>query len=354
MPQPADSALEVKTADGGGSKQHSKDATETAIAGTGADTAQAVDAAVAGAQQVQAPAPVDDTSTPAGATPATRTAAVASPAASVPASANLIVGASGKSEKVVAALGAEPEPPAAADDAKAERAKMMQEAAKPALAVKADQAEVAKPDTPKAKLDAPATAGKDAAASHQAKPDDAAAAQATTAAAAQAAKPDAGPDAARAVAALAQPPQANLPPTPPQMVPIEIGLQALRNGSSTFQIRLDPDELGRVEVKLHIGSDSKVSASLVVDRVDTLHLLQREAKTLERAFEQAGLKANGDDLQFSLRQDNGGQGGRQQGDTSRFASSRTPEHDDAPQPVQPVLSRLTMTRALAGGLDIQI
>jgi hypothetical protein len=83
-------------------------------------------------------------------------------------------------------------------------------------------------------------------------------------------------------------------------------------------------------------------------------LLQREAKTLERAFEQAGLKANGDDLQFSLRQDSGGQGGRQQGDTSRFASSRTPERDDALQPVQPVLSRLTMTRALAGGLDIQI
>jgi flagellar hook-length control protein FliK len=143
------------------------------------------------------------------------------------------------------------------------------------------------------------------------------------------------------------------------MVPIEIGLQALRNGSSTFQIRLDPDELGRVEVKLHIGSDSKVSASLVVDRVDTLHMLQREAKTLERAFEQAGLKSNGDDLQFSLRQDGRGQNGggqnTHQHDSAGASAVRSAADEDSTvPPLPPALQRLTMSRALAGGRDIQI
>ncbi len=119
-------------------------------------------------------------------------------------------------------------------------------------------------------------------------------------------------------ASLIQPPkpegaQAHLAKAiPPSAVPIEIGLRALQ-GAREFQIRLDPAELGRVEVRLEIGDDKSVSAKVVVDRVETLHLLQREAKTLERAFEQAGLKSSDSGIDISLR-DHGQQSNQQRGE----------------------------------------
>jgi len=108
-------------------------------------------------------------------------------------------------------------------------------------------------------------------------------------------------------------------PTPVHMVPIEIGLRAM-SGSKQFDIRLDPAELGRVDVNLSISDKGEVSARLVVDRVETLHLLQRDARTLERAFEQAGLKPSDGGVDISLRDPS---------DQSAFRQNR--QHDEAPQ-----------------------
>ncbi len=103
---------------------------------------------------------------------------------------------------------------------------------------------------------------------------------------------------------LLPPPEAPLPQgakaIPPSAVPVEIGLRTLQ-GLREFQIRLDPAELGRVDVRLEINDDKSVSARVVVDRVETLHLLQRDAKTLERAFEQAGLKSSDSGIDITLR-----------------------------------------------------
>lgn len=108
-------------------------------------------------------------------------------------------------------------------------------------------------------------------------------------------------------------------PTPIHVVPIEIGLRAM-SGSRQFDIRLDPDELGRVDVSLSISDKGEVSARLVVDRVETLHLLQRDARTLERAFEQAGLKPSDAGVDISLRDPS---------DQSAFRQNR--QQDEAPQ-----------------------
>ena len=103
---------------------------------------------------------------------------------------------------------------------------------------------------------------------------------------------------------LLPPPEAPLPhgakAIPPSAVPVEIGLRTLQ-GLREFQIKLDPAELGRVDVRLEINDDKTVSARVVVDRVETLHLLQRDAKTLERAFEQAGLKSSDSGIDITLR-----------------------------------------------------
>lgn len=118
----------------------------------------------------------------------------------------------------------------------------------------------------------------------------------------------AGLDRPVAASALNRAPE-TLRPTPLQMLPIEIGMQAVR-GVTNFQIRLDPAELGRVDVKLQIRENGEVNASLVVDRVETLQMLRRDASTLQNAFEQAGLKQSPDGLSFSLRGE--GREGQQQ------------------------------------------
>jgi flagellar hook-length control protein FliK len=122
----------------------------------------------------------------------------------------------------------------------------------------------------------------------------------------------------RALAALPTPHagQDALRPTPLQMLPIEIGMQAMR-GVTKFQIRLDPAELGRVDVKLEIREDGQVKANLVVDRVETLAMLKRDAQTLQQAFEQAGLRQSPDGLQFSLRGESQQREGQREGEARR-------------------------------------
>ena len=48
-----------------------------------------------------------------------------------------------------------------------------------------------------------------------------------------------------------------------------------------FTLRLDPAELGRVNVRLSFGQDNSVEARLVVERPETYGLLQRDAHALE-------------------------------------------------------------------------
>jgi flagellar hook-length control protein FliK len=141
-------------------------------------------------------------------------------------------------------------------------------------------------------------------------------------------------------------------------LPIEIGMSALK-GMKQFTIRLDPAELGKVEVKLSMDDEGKVQAKLTVDRVDTLYMLQRDARTLERAFDQAGLKTSPDSLAFNLR--DSGQGQREQG---RQDGSSFERRFGADLPDEPISDSLLMradtahirqiASAARGGIDLAI
>jgi flagellar hook-length control protein FliK len=76
----------------------------------------------------------------------------------------------------------------------------------------------------------------------------------------------------------------------------------MRDGMRRFEIRLDPPELGRIDVRLEVDRHGQATTKLTVDRPETLDLLQREARGLERALQQAGLKTDQGGLEFSLRQ----------------------------------------------------
>jgi flagellar hook-length control protein FliK len=90
---------------------------------------------------------------------------------------------------------------------------------------------------------------------------------------------------------------------------------AMQNGNSRLTVALHPAELGRVEVKLDIDKDKKVTATVVVDRPGTLDLLRNDAKALERALQDAGLQTGDGSLSFNLRDSNGQNGGAAQNGT---------------------------------------
>ena len=96
--------------------------------------------------------------------------------------------------------------------------------------------------------------------------------------------------------------QINLP-----QIAFEMARQ-VTDGRTQFQIRLDPAELGRVDVRLDIDQSGQVTARLMVERSETLDLMQRDQRGLEKALQQAGLDGSKTNLEFSLKQQGSGQG----------------------------------------------
>lgn len=173
--------------------------------------------------------------------------------------------------------------------------------------------------------------------------------------------PAALPDAARAaqnnftpasVAAQTPASAAASQPVPLQAaaLAIEIASRA-RDGMREFQIRLDPPELGRVDVKLNVDKHGQASTHLTVDRPETLDLLRRDAHSLERALQQSGLKTSDGNLEFSLRQQtpdgfNQRQARQQGGDTNGALAT---EADAASSHAE-----YQWAARLRGGVDIRI
>jgi flagellar hook-length control protein FliK len=128
-----------------------------------------------------------------------------------------------------------------------------------------------------------------------------------------------------------------------------------RAGSNQFDIRLDPPELGRIDVRLDVNRDGQVTSHVTADRQDTLDLLQQQQPQLERALEQAGLKTADNGLQFSLRDQsftgqNTGQNNSGSGHTNAQAQLVIPDAD-----LPPVNTTQIYYRAgLGSGLDIRV
>ncbi|MEA1942198.1 MAG: flagellar hook-length control protein FliK, partial [Pseudomonadota bacterium] len=75
------------------------------------------------------------------------------------------------------------------------------------------------------------------------------------------------------------------------------------NGQRVFDIRLDPAELGKVDVRLELRADNRVHAVLTAERPETLAELQRAARDLERSLNEAGLELAEDGLSFQMSED---------------------------------------------------
>jgi flagellar hook-length control protein FliK len=173
-------------------------------------------------------------------------------------------------------------------------------------------------------------------------------------------RPDAGLALAgapqRAAAPLSDLPAAAHPrPTPPHPATTQVAVSVARavdDGVDRIAIKLQPPELGRIDVRLDFGADGRVQAMVLADRPATLEILRNDARELERALAGAGLETASGGLSFGLRQHANGNG---QGGAHGFApqSSRLPS-DDAPPDDGRVPVPKHVLSAASGRLDIQV
>jgi flagellar hook-length control protein FliK len=90
---------------------------------------------------------------------------------------------------------------------------------------------------------------------------------------------------------------------------VEIAASA-RSGKTQFEVRLDPADLGRIDVRIAVDRNGQVTSHLTVEKPETLTMLQQDAPQLQQALNDAGLKTGSGGLQFSLRDQS--QSGQQQ------------------------------------------
>jgi flagellar hook-length control protein FliK len=124
-------------------------------------------------------------------------------------------------------------------------------------------------------------------------------------------------------------------------------VRQFNHGNSRFQIRLDPPELGRIDVRMHVDGDGNVHARMTVERAETLDLMQRDQRSLEKALAQAGLDSGKTNLEFSLRQNPFARDGQnpqhQQGNGSPFSRNAFAGSEAEPE----IPSTTTQYRGLA-------
>lgn len=92
----------------------------------------------------------------------------------------------------------------------------------------------------------------------------------------------------------------------PQPATEQIAMQISRaadQGVDRLSVQLKPAELGKVTIDLEIGPDNRLLAVISAERSETLDLLQRDARSLEKALAEAGVETDSGSLEFSLQGD---------------------------------------------------
>lgn len=113
---------------------------------------------------------------------------------------------------------------------------------------------------------------------------------------------------------------------------------ALKNGDTSITVKLEPAELGRVDIRLDIARDGVVRAAIVADRADTLDMLNKDSRVLERVFQDSGLKMDAGQMQFSLRGENGSsqEAYKQSGELQNYNTNVVAQEEDEDIPAQVV------------------
>ena len=84
----------------------------------------------------------------------------------------------------------------------------------------------------------------------------------------------------------------------PQVVPAVVSLVGGPPGTHQLTLRLNPLELGHVQIQIIRARDAPPDVSITAERPETLALLQRDQHQLHLALDQAGIQAEGRQVTF--------------------------------------------------------
>jgi flagellar hook-length control protein FliK len=80
-------------------------------------------------------------------------------------------------------------------------------------------------------------------------------------------------------------------------------LKGARSGEAqTLAVQLDPPELGKVRVQMKYEEGEPLKVHVVVEKADTLAMLQRDSHALQHALNEAGIRTGDSSLSFDLAQ----------------------------------------------------
>lgn len=83
-------------------------------------------------------------------------------------------------------------------------------------------------------------------------------------------------------------------------------IDGIKEGSSKILIQLEPADLGRLDIRVDMNSDGKINMTILADKSETLDLLQKDVRNLEKTLQDAGFKGDFSSMNFNLRDGNGG------------------------------------------------
>ena len=125
-----------------------------------------------------------------------------------------------------------------------------------------------------------------------------------------------------------------------------------KSGKSRFEIRLDPADLGRIDVRIDVDRNGQVTSHLTVERPETLSMLRQDANQLQRALDNAGLSTGNGGLQFSLRDPS--QQGQNNNSQSNPNAHRLIVAEEDTIPATVAGRSYGRMRGSSGGVDIRV
>lgn len=101
---------------------------------------------------------------------------------------------------------------------------------------------------------------------------------------------------------------ARRPQVPPQVIADQVAVNIQRaagQGMDRINIQLRPQELGRIDVKMEMTHDGRMTAVISAEKPETLEMLRSDARNLIQTLNDAGLQTDADSLNFSLQGQDG-------------------------------------------------
>jgi flagellar hook-length control protein FliK len=94
----------------------------------------------------------------------------------------------------------------------------------------------------------------------------------------------------------------SVPPPEPaaQIATAVVSHAADADGTTRLTVRLDPVELGTVEIRIDRPHDAPAKVEVMVERPETMTMLARDQHDLHRALDQAGVPSEGRSVTFTL------------------------------------------------------